>query len=72
MYEDGLPDGWEFICDGDCKLAYCTGDYCPDCLSSWQEYIKRCWAGWMKYVRFRGNKTPDSISNDATEETRLP
>lgn len=72
LYEDGLPDGWEFIDPGDNKLISHTGDHCPECLNSFAEYINRCCIHWMRYVRFRGNKVPDYADNDTIGETGLP
>lgn len=63
LYEDGLPEVWEYIDNLDYKLISHGGDHCPRCLTSFSKYIDSCLHYWMKYVRFKNNIIPQYTAN---------
>jgi hypothetical protein len=64
LYEDGLPEGWEFIDNADFSLIKHTGDHCPDCLASFVKYMEIFCRRWLKYVRLKNNRIPEFVAND--------
>ena len=67
LYEDGLPEGWQFIDGEEYRTLSRTGDHCSDCLSSFEKYIQSCCSRWIKYVRFRSNHIPPLAHNDMAD-----
>lgn len=68
LYEDGLPDGWEFIDGSESKFVSRTGDYCSECLDAFSHYIEKCYNKWVKYDQFKGSKIPIFAHNDMMSE----
>lgn len=66
LYEDGLPEGWEYVDAIDHALINHQGDHCPNCAHSFSKYIDRFCARWMKYIRLKNNKIPEIVSNRQT------